>query len=145
MDYPEISAAERGEIEEALRAADRALQRLKEAKRLLSGAGNWGLIDILGGGMFSTFMKHSKMGKAERKLQEAREAVLDFSDELGDVERFADIELDTGDFLYFADYFLDGFLADWFMQSRIDRAKGQVDDAIREISYIRKQLARLKR
>ena len=133
------------EIDEAVRAADEAIRKLREAKKLLGSAGGWGLVDILGGGMFSTFMKHSKMGQAERKLSDARDAVRRFGGELSDVQGIEGIDLETGDFLYFADYFLDGFLADWFMQSRIDRAKKEVDEAIREISSIRLKLLRAKR
>ena len=33
------------------------------------------------------------------------------------------LNIDTGDFLSFADYFFDGFVVDWVVQDRINNAK----------------------
>ena len=48
MDY-------RKEINEALNAGQEALSCLNQARDCLNSAGNWGIVDMLGGGMITTF------------------------------------------------------------------------------------------
>ena len=130
------------EIREAIQAADSALFHLRNAQQKLRSARNWGIYDLLGGGFFSTLIKHSKMDRARDEVEAARNAVCRFSRELSDVAGSAQFEMDTDDFLSFADYFFDGFIADYMMQNRIGRARDQVDNAIVRISRIRDQLSR---
>ena len=129
------------EIREAIQAADSALFHLRNAQQKLRSARNWGIYDLLGGGFFSTLIKHSKMDRARDEVEAARNAVCRFSRELSDVAGSARFEMDTDDFLAFADYFFDGFLADYMVQSRIGRAREQIDSAIFRISRIRDQLS----
>jgi len=128
------------EIKEALVAGQEALDYLNQAKDSLRSAGNWGLLDIFGGGMISTFMKHSKMNNAEQLVQDARYALKRFQRELMDVDNVSEFHIETGDFLSFADYFFDGIIADWLVQSRINDAKRQVDNAISKVNYVMDQL-----
>ena len=86
-------------------------------------------------------IQHSKMDRARDEVEAARNAVCRFSRELSDVAGSAQFEMDTDDFLAFADYFFDGFLADYMVQSRIGRAREQIDSAIFRISRIRDQLS----
>ena len=131
------------EIREAIDAADNALVHLKSARKYLDSAGNWGLLDTFGGGLISGVMKHSKMGSAEREIDEARYALQTFSKELRDVSGYSSIHIN--DFLTFADFFFDGFLADILVQSKISEGKKQCDEAIRRVSGIRRELeARLR-
>ena len=99
-----------------------------------------GIMDMLGGGILSTFVKHSKMGRAEEELSNARSALRRFAGELRDVESTANADLRVDDFLSFADYFFDGLIADWMMQKRISDAKRQVAEAISRVSQIRARL-----
>lgn len=61
-----------------------------------------------------------------------------------DVENVAEFHIEMGDFLSFADYFFDGIIADWMVQSRISDAKRQVDNAIHKVNYVLGQLKRTK-
>lgn len=128
------------EVNEAIQAGTRALRSLQQARESLNSAGNWGILDLLGGGLISTFAKHSKMNDAERQIEQARSDLRQFRKELTDVDAFADIRIETGDFLAFADYFFDGLIADWMMQSRINDAKKQVDDAIQKVETVLRRL-----
>jgi hypothetical protein len=47
----------------------------------------------------------------------------------------------VGDFLSFADFFFDGFVADWLVQDRINEARRQVENAIRRVQEIIRQLS----
>ena len=131
------------EMREAMEAGQRALSLLERARDCLNSAGNWGIWDMLGGGLLSTFMKQSKMKDAEGLLQEARSALKGFQKELMDVETIAEFHIETGDFLSFADYFFDGFIVDWLVQSRISEARRQVEDAVCKVRYILNQLQQM--
>ena len=136
MDY-------RKEINEALNAGQEALSCLNQARDCLNSAGNWGIVDMLGGGMITTFIKRSKMKDADALVQQARSALKRFQRELMDVENIPEFRIETGDFLTFADYFFDGFVADMLVQSKINDARRQVEDAIEKVNYILGQLRRL--
>ena len=60
--------------------------------------------------------------------------------ELNDVNMACNLNINTGDFLSFADYFFDGFVVDWMVQDRINNARHQVEEAIRRTEYIINQL-----
>ena len=124
------------EKREAIEAGRRALNSLSAAKENLNSAKNWGLVDMFGGGFFSTMLKHSKMDQAKYDLR-------NFSRELNDVNMACDLHIDTGAFLSFADYFFDGFVVDWMVQDRINTAKRQVEEAIRRTESIVNQLQRM--
>ena len=54
------------EKREAIEAGHRALNSLSTAKENLNSAKNWGLVDMFGGGFFSTMLKHSKWSRRSR-------------------------------------------------------------------------------
>jgi hypothetical protein len=128
------------EVDETVEAADYALKCLRQAKSELQSASNFGLWDMLGGGMFVTFAKRNKMSKAQESMNEAKSALSRFSKELNMVDRRYALNLDLDGFLGFADYFFDGIVADVLVQNKIDEAKKEVDQAIREVESIRKDL-----
>lgn len=128
------------EVREAIRAGKRALESLKEAQRQLNSAGNWGLVDIFGGNTISGLMKHMKVDNASRCVDDARRDLAIFRDELGDIRDIEDLHVDIDGFLTFADFFFDGFAADIFVQSKIRRGQQQVQEAIRRVEEILRDL-----
>ena len=128
------------EVNEAIWAGEQAVRSLRQAREKLNSAGNWGIVDLLGGGFISTFVKHSRMEDANELIQQARNDLRWFQRELMDVDAVADLHIETRDFLSFADYFFDGLIADWLVQSRINDAKHQVDSAIRKVEEILRRL-----
>ncbi|WP_461884057.1 hypothetical protein [Fusicatenibacter sp.] len=131
------------EKREAINAGNRALNSLRTAGENLNSAKNWGLVDMFGGGFFTTMLKHSRMDQAKQNMEQAKYDLRNFSKELHDVHMALDLNLDTDDFLSFADYFFDGFVVDWMVQDRINTARRQVDEAIRRTEYIVNQLQRM--
>ena len=91
------------ERREALDAGERALSSLRAARKELNSASNWGIVDILGGGLFTDIMKHSKMNNAERYMSQAKYDLQSFGRELQDVAAYVDLDFNTADFLHFAD------------------------------------------
>ena len=110
------------EKREAIDAGYRAINSLKTARDNLNSAKNWGLLDMFGGGFFSTMLKHSKIDQARQNMEQAKYDLRNFSRELNDVNIACDLNINIGDFLSFADYFFDGFVADWMVQVRINIA-----------------------
>ena len=118
------------ERREAIAAGSRALDSLREAYMKLDSARGWGIYDIVGGGLFSSLIKHNKMDQAQEYLQAAKRDLKYFEAELQDLNNFENINLDTQDFLGFADLVFDGLFADVMMQNRINEARSKVSTAI---------------
>ena len=132
----------RREMKEAMDAGERALSGLRMAQEKLNSAGNWGLFDMFGGGLFSTIMKRSKMDDAQSLMETAKSDLKRFQKELRDVNVPLDLKMEVGSFLSFADFFFDGFVADYLVQSKISDAKEQVSDAIYRVEQIMNELKR---
>ena len=49
------------ELLQAIQAGERAIASLRRAEKALGSAKNWGLFDLLGGGLFADLMKHGKI------------------------------------------------------------------------------------
>lgn len=131
------------EKREAMDAGNRALRSLREAQNNLNSAKNWGIWDMFGGGFISTMAKHSKMDRAKQNMEQARYDLKHFSRELNDVNIACHLDIETGDFLSFADWFFDGFVVDWMVQDRINQASRQVAEAIRRVEEILGQITKL--
>lgn len=132
------------EIREAIDAADAALKHLGNAADMLDDAGRWGIVDMLGGGLITTLLKHRKISDAQDEIDEAKRALRIFVKELDDVDETTGLNVELGSGLQFADIFFDGVLADWIAQNKIDRAKQQVADAMRQVYAVRSQLERMR-
>lgn len=132
----------RKEMNEAIYAGERALSSLKNAQQKLNSAGNWGIFDMFGGGLISTIVKRSKMDEAKYLMEAAKLDLKRFQKELGDINVPLDLRMEVGSFLSFADFFFDGFLADYLIQEKITDAKNQIADAIYEVETILNGLRR---
>ena len=128
------------EKREAVDAGYRALRSLQAAQDNLDSAKNWGLWDMFGGGVISTMLKQSKMDSAKQNMEQAKYDLREFSQELRDVSISYDLDIETGDFFSFADWFFDGFIVDWMIQDRINKAREQVSEAIRQVEDILRRL-----
>lgn len=130
------------EVREAIQAGERALYSLREAKSNLESARNWGVFDMLGGGFITDMIKHSKMGNASTCMENAKYDLQIFQRELRDVYISLDMKVDVGGFLSFADFFFDGIVADYLVQSRIGEARRQVNEAISQVERVLAELRR---
>jgi hypothetical protein len=124
------------ECREALDAGNRALNSLRNAKSCLDSARNWGIFDMLGGGLLSGLIKRSKIKDAQGLMNRARQDLKTFSRELDDVHMSGQLEVEINDFIGFADLLWDNFLIDWMMQDRINNARFQLDEVIRRVEGI---------
>lgn len=124
------------EIREAIAAGRSTLESLKGVREKLDSAKGWGTWDLLGGGLISNIAKHSAIDEANNRAREVQHQLKAFRKELSDVNEFTDIEVNISAFASFADFFFDGLIADWFVQSKINDSIGHVEDANRSIEGI---------
>lgn len=129
------------ERREAIRAGEDALAALRRAQSELNSARNWGVYDIFGGGLISTLIKHDKINNADTYIKEAQYKLERFYQELDDIGETFGTNLAVDDFLTFADWFFDGLIADFMVQSRINRMREEVDRMIARVGSV---LARLR-
>ncbi len=84
----------------------------------------------------STAIKHSRIDDARGYAHTAQQRLRRFSGELADVNWKSELSIDIGGFATFADYFFDGLISDWVVQSRIR-------DSIQRVSSVKTQVHNL--
>jgi hypothetical protein len=138
-------AADIKEIDEAIAAGRKVLAGLEEVTEALNSARKWGIWDILGGGLFSTLIKHSRIDKARAGINKVRRLMQQFRKELNDVQNQVELGIDISDFESFADIFLDGFIFDVIVQTKITDALAQARQAKANVFRVVNNLEGLRR
>ena len=127
---------------EAVAIVDRLLPLVNEAERKLKSARNWGVLDLLGGGVIIDAVKHYKLGSARNIMDEVSALLQRLQQVLGSMEIPVDYRMRIGGFATFADFFFDGFLADAYMTSKIFSSLDQVRRLKARLQELRTYLAR---
>lgn len=130
------------EIREAIGAGARALVSLKAAREKLESAKKWGIVDLLGGSFVTDVVKHSRIKEASACIETAKRDLQRFQKEVGDVDIPTDMRIEISNFLSFADFFFDGLVSDYLVQSRIADAREQVEETI---CYVETLMEKLKK
>jgi len=119
------------EIGEAVAAGDEVIAGLDSVIAYFKSAGNWGLVDLIGGGLIVTAVKHSKIDRAKAAIHDVQTRLGRFRRELADLRTGpeAPLGVEISSFEKFADYLFDGLIFDWIVQSKISRSL----DAAREM------------
>ena len=128
------------ELKEAITPGNMAINVLNEAIELLDSAGDWGTWDLLGGGLIADMMKHDKIDKAKQAILNAQTYVQRLQVELQDVNMSLDGSIQITGGAVFADFFFDGLIADWYMQSKISQSR---DNVVATCGKIRKIVSTL--
>ena len=124
------------EIQEALEAGYLVLDQLKNALRSLDSASSWGFMDIVGGGILSTAMKHSAVDKAQKKIALLKINLYKFQKEVQDVQGFQINTVKLSDGTVAMDYLFDNIFTDMFVQSKIRESEKSLQQAKRRIDQI---------
>jgi len=114
------------EIQEAISAGIASQESLNEVLRCLSKAEGWGTWDLMGGGLLCDLAKHSDIDDAQTEARQAQYLLRQFRTELVDVRIDSNLQIEVGSFAKFADFFFDGLIADWCMQSQIHDSQASV-------------------
>lgn len=129
------------EIDEAIAAGHQALDALAEAADSLDSAKRWGIVDILGGGLITSVIKHSRLGDANHALADAREEIRAFTREISDVRDLHLLNAEVGGLNAFFDIAMDNTLVDLLVQKDISDAEDRVEKAT---AWVREAIARLE-
>lgn len=132
------------EIEEAVSVGRNVISSLDKVLGSLDSAEGWGTWDMLGGGLISNLAKHSHIDDAKYETEQAQSLLRRFKTELADVRINDDIRIETDGFAKFADFFFDGLIADWFMQSKIHNSQESVSQVRSQVQSVLSTLGRLK-
>lgn len=129
------------QLQEAVAAGKKALRELERAENHLRSARNWGVYDMMGGGIVSTAVKHRRIDEARSAFHAARTALQRFRKELEDAARGAQLDLRPDPILKIGDYLLDGLIFDWAVQGKIKEA---LEQTRRESARVRRIVAELE-
>ncbi|MBN2182163.1 MAG: hypothetical protein JW715_09635 [Sedimentisphaerales bacterium] len=129
------------EFNEAIGAGKAVLTVLDEVVNSLKSARNWGTFDMLGGGLITTAVKHSRINKVRELVHQVQQQLRIFQRELADVNSMTEIKIDIGSFVTFADYFFDGLIVDWIVQSKIVKS---LESAVQVSERVRNILGQLR-
>ena len=124
------------DLSQAEKAGENALWSLYLVRDTLTSAKRWGFVDLFGGGLITDLVKHSKIDTAGPQIAKAKEDILIFEDKLKNIQVPADLRMEIGSFLSFADFFFDGPIADYLIQSEIQKTLEDIDDAITHVESI---------
>lgn len=115
------------ELQEAIQAGQAVLEESRQMSDYLSSARGWGTWDMIGGGLLTTAIKHSKINEAKDSAQRMQQLLRSFHRELEDIDPNlkTSVNVEIGSFLTFADYFFDGLIVDWVVQSKIVNSQEQ--------------------
>ena len=136
-----VSENNRKEIEEAMNAGQDVLRHIEQALKSLDSAEGWGTWDLLGGGLISDMVKHSHIDEAKAEADLIQRKLSQFRTELADVRIQNEIHFETDGFGKFADFFFDGLIADWCMQSRITESAGSIENVRRQVNGVLAKLS----
>ena len=129
-----------GRADNAILVLDRLLPIVSEAERQLASALNWGFLDIMGGGFIVDAVKHSRLRKAARAMEEANGLMDELSRALSGAGSQVDFRMQIGGFATFADFFFDGIFADAYMASKIESSLASVRELKMQLVALRQRL-----
>ncbi|MCH4193716.1 MAG: hypothetical protein LKF52_15625 [Butyrivibrio sp.] len=133
------------EIDEALAAGRSAMGALDEADGCLKSARNWGIFDILGGGMISSFIKHERLSRAQDLVQQAGKELQRFNKELSDIQMQNDVRIRCDGLTQAIDIFFDNVLVDVMVQSKIADLQRQMAVSKQQVQSTIERLEQMKR
>lgn len=134
---------EHKKVAETKATARAVLVLLGEVDKQLKSARNWGAYDLLGGGFFSSMIKHNRINKAERLLQQVQAKLVELQRLLGDVSFEVDSSVNITSFERFTDIAFDNIISDWLVQSKIQNSRKSVTNLTAEIRRILEALEQL--
>ncbi len=133
------------EIREAIIAGNSVRISLDKVEKSLKSAKNWGTWDLIGGdGLITNMVKHNHIDDARDAVSEVQSKLNRFTTELTDVNVSSSITIDIGGFTKFADFFFDGLISDWVVQSKIRDSQESVENVRRDINKVLANLSTMK-
>lgn len=131
----------KGRLEQALYTVEELLGELNNAESNLKSARNWGIFDMVGGGLITDLIKHSKIGHAKDSMNRVNYLMDKLRSEINEIKT-ADYTMNVGTFATVADFLFDGVLVDVYMFSKIMQSLDEVRNLRNRIYSLRDELLR---
>lgn len=132
------------EITEAITAGNSVISGLEQLIDSLESAKNWGTWDLLGGEFLATAIKHAKIDDARKGINDVQTKMSQLTRELADVRKSVELQIDITELASFADFFIDGLIVDWIVQSKIvdslaqsKKTKDIIVQAVKELEELK--------
>ena len=128
------------ELQEAIAASYVVTDKLRFAVSEMSSASDWGMMDIAGGGMMTSMIKHSHVKEASKKIAQLQQDLLRLQKEVKDVHSIDIAPMEIESWLSTADIFFDNFIFDFMAYSRINKSHEQLKAGLENIIALQDQL-----
>lgn len=102
------------------------LNQLDQVDRDLGKAKNWGIFDLLGGGSLVSFLKHSKISDAEKRLDKVLRDMDRLSLDLNRISPNLSSKINAGKLNMAIDIFTDSTISDIYTQTKIGDGRKKV-------------------
>ena len=129
-------------LNRALPMVREAAYQLERAQDKLDSARSWGVWDLLGGGLISTLVKHSRTDDANDCIRQAARLMERVQRMLPEAW-VGEAPVDEGGFSRVADVLFDGFFTDLYMQGRIGNQRRAVDEMLSRVRRVERELTRM--
>ncbi len=114
------------QVNQAIDLTNQLIGCLNEAERQLSSARNWSFFDVLGGGLITDLIKHTKLGNAKVSMDRVNYLLQELKRVLGGISMPGDYSMNVSGVLTFADFFFDSGIVDIYVTAKIMNSLNEV-------------------
>ncbi len=132
------------QVNQAINLTDQLISELDQAERQLASARNWGFLDVLGGGLITDLIKHSKLNNAKSSMDRVNYLMQELRRVLGGISMPGDYSMNVGGLATFADFFFDSGIVDVYMTAKIMSSLNEVRNLKNRCYELRSRLSSLR-
>ena len=132
------------QVNQAINLTDQLISELDQAERQLASARNWGFLDVLGGGLITDLIKHSKLNNAKSSMDRVNYLMQELRRVLGGISMPGDYSMNVGGLATFADFFFDSGIVDVYMTAKIMSSLNEVRNLKNRCYELRDRLSRVR-
>ena len=136
--------ADIAQVNQALNLTNQLIATLDDAERQLSSARNWGFLDVLGGGLITDLIKHSKLSNAQGAMDRVNYLLQELRRVLGGISMADDYSMRVDGFLTFADFFFDSGIVDVYVTAKIMNSLSEVRNLKNRCYELRQRLSNIR-
>lgn len=128
------------EIQDAIDAADYALDCLVQAQSAMNDSSTASFLDMMNKGFFTSLMKYSALSELDVEMQQAQNAIDRLNAELQVLQKNKSVKLKYGYLATAIDLWMDDGLLDALTHLQINKAQKRIARAITQVDRIRREL-----
>ena len=136
--------ADIAQVNQAINLTNQLISELDQAERQLSSARNWGFFDVLGGGLITDLIKHSKLNNAKISMERVNYLLQELRRVLGGISMPGDYSMNVSGLETFADFFFDSGIVDVYMTAKIMSSLNEVRNLKNRCYELRTRLSSVR-